>query len=170
MDVQTDAALLGRACRIANEAVHAVALQHRRLRSAEPEDNTFVMRWWADLQFLIVALRRLRRAGELAAHSPAATAVIQDALKDFDQALPSLATMRNIGEHLDAYALDSPKRHDKSIDRRQLEVGSWDGTTLHWLVKQDGSDHELDIDVALSAAGRFYDALRRATRSAKETS
>jgi hypothetical protein len=34
--------------------------------------------------------------------------------------------MRNIGEHADAYATGSPKRHVKT-DLRQLEVGQWDG-------------------------------------------
>jgi hypothetical protein len=49
-----------------------VALQRRRIRSKEPEDDVFVMRWWADLQFYIVALRRLRRAAELASRVPSA--------------------------------------------------------------------------------------------------
>jgi hypothetical protein len=50
-----------------------VALQRRRTRSNEPEDEGFVMRWWADLHFFIVALRRLRRAAELASRVQLAT-------------------------------------------------------------------------------------------------
>jgi hypothetical protein len=40
--------------------------------------------------------------------------------------------MRNIGEHADEYAVDSPKRHVKTLGRKQLEVGSWDGQTFKW--------------------------------------
>ena len=72
-----------------------------------------------------------------------------------------LATMRNIGEHFDSYALDSPGRHDKWIDRRQLEVGEWDGTTFRWLRQRDGRYHELNTNDALAAAERLYDAVRR---------
>src|SRR5579859_2833960 len=54
----SDAAILERAKSLSNEACFTVSLQHRRLRTTEPEDQVFVFRWWADLQFLIVALRR----------------------------------------------------------------------------------------------------------------
>ena len=67
----SDAAILERARSLATEAISTVALQRRRPRSTEPEDGVFVFRWWADLQFLIVALRRLRRAAQLAARTPA---------------------------------------------------------------------------------------------------
>lgn len=146
---------------MANDAIHGVALQCRRLGSTEPEDDTFVMRWWTDLQFMIVALRRLRRAAELAARSTSAAHDVRAALTAFDAALPSLKTMRNVGEHIDSYALDSPRRHGKSIDRRQLEVGEWDGTTFRWLRQRDGRYHELNTSVALAAAERLYDAVRR---------
>ena len=49
-----------RAKSFCNEACFTIALQHRRLKTTEPEDGVFVFRWHADLQFLIVALRRLR--------------------------------------------------------------------------------------------------------------
>ena len=62
----SDAAIMERARSLANEAMFTLALQRRRIRSNGPEDDIFVMRWWADLQFLIVALRRLRRTAELA--------------------------------------------------------------------------------------------------------
>ena len=119
------------------------------------------MRWWTDLQFMIVALRRLRRAAELATRSTPAAHQVRAALAAFDAALPSLKTIRNIGEHFDSYALDSPGRHDKWIDRRQLEVGEWDGTTFRWLRQRDGRYHELNTNDALAAAERLYDAVRR---------
>lgn len=34
--------------------------------------------------------------------------------------------MRNIGEHIDSYAVDDPKRHDPTIDRTMLQVARWD--------------------------------------------
>jgi hypothetical protein len=43
-------ASLERARRLANVELHAIALQRRRLATEEPEDERFVMRWWADLQ------------------------------------------------------------------------------------------------------------------------
>jgi hypothetical protein len=49
---------------IANWSVH---LQYRRLESSDPEDAAFVLRRWADFDFMIVALIRLRRAAQLAA-------------------------------------------------------------------------------------------------------
>lgn len=58
--------MLERARSLANEATFTVALQRRRVRSKEPEDDAFVVRWWADRQLFIVALRRLRRAAEFA--------------------------------------------------------------------------------------------------------
>jgi hypothetical protein len=142
---------------LANIELHAIALQHRRLHSSEAEDDQFVMRWWVDLQFLVVALRRFRRAVTIAITDRDSD--LKAALGSFDAALPSLETMRNIGEHLDAYAIDDPKRHDEAIDRRQLEVGDWDGRKFRWLKQSDGTAHELDIDIALAAARDLYAAL-----------
>jgi hypothetical protein len=81
--------------------MHTVALQVRRLATEEPEDETFVLRWWADLQFLIVALRRLRRAAGLAASADDEGGRLRAAIERFDRRLPALAVMRNVGEHLD---------------------------------------------------------------------
>src|SRR5438105_1232151 len=102
--------------------MHTVALQVRRLSTTEPEDETFVGRWWADLQFLIVALRRLRRAAELALRADSRGGSVAAAIEAFDARLPGLLVMRNVGEHIDSYALDDPKRHHSEIDRRQLQV------------------------------------------------
>jgi hypothetical protein len=162
-------ALLERSRRLANVELHAVALQHRRLRSTEPEDDAFVLRWWADLQFLIIALRRLRRAVRIVAGEDGIDTALPTALARFDAALPSLQTMRNISEHIDAYALDSPHRHNRTIDRRQLEAGSWDGSTFRWRTKPDGTAHELNIDKALDAARELYDALQEAEAPARNT-
>jgi hypothetical protein len=53
---------------------------------------------------------------------------IDRAIKEFDKALTDLKTLRDIGEHHDVYAVDYPKSFVKKVDRKQLEVGSWDGT------------------------------------------
>jgi hypothetical protein len=103
--MQSDQAILQRAICLCNEACFAVALQHRRLRSTEPEDDTFVFRWWVDLQFLIVALRRLRRSAEIAECIPMLADLINVALRGFDEAVPGLAKMRNVGEHVEDYGL-----------------------------------------------------------------
>ena len=150
------AARLGRAHSLANEAMFTVALQCRRLRTQEPEDGTFVMRWWADLQFLIVALSRLRRATKIACEVPAVAEDVKAALHNFDQAIPDLARLRNVGEHIDEYAVDSPSRHDKTVSRKQTQVGSWDGTVYKWL------DVRLNVRDALVAAEELYEALRTA--------
>lgn len=153
MDRPSDAAILERARSLATEAISTVALQRRRLASAEPEDDVFVFRWWADLQFLIVALRRLRRTAQLAGRIPTAAGATQTALQTFDTALPALAQMRNVGEHIDEYALDAPRRHHKDIDRRQLQVGSFDGVTYEWL------GGALNVDDALAAGEELCRAL-----------
>lgn len=66
-DKPSSAAVMERAFSLVNEAMFTVELQRRRVRSEEPEDSRFPARWWADVQFLIVALRR---AAELASGVP----------------------------------------------------------------------------------------------------
>jgi hypothetical protein len=159
----SDAAILERAKSLCNEACFTIALQHRRLQTTEPEDEVFVMRWWADVQFLIVALRRLRRSAELAARVPSISGDLRAAIRKFDNALPTVAKMRNVGEHIDNYGVDAPKRHHPDIDRRQLQVGTWDGTVFRWL----GS--ELDIDDAMQAFGAVKQAAESHCRAEKES-
>jgi hypothetical protein len=155
---EIDAAILERAKSLSNRGCFTVALQRRRLRSAEPEDDTFIFRWWADLEFLVAALRRLRRAAQLATRvsNTGPAAAVSAALTDFDVTLPGLATMRNVGEHIDDYALNAPTRHHHEVRSGQLQVGSWEGTVFDWL------GHQLDIDVALAAAEKLFYAVEQA--------
>lgn len=102
--------MLERMLSLCNEACFTVALQHRRLQTSEPEDDIFVFRWWADLQFLVVALRRLRRSAAIGARISSVSERINQAISSFDKRLPGLAKMRNIGEHIDDYAVDASKR------------------------------------------------------------
>jgi len=133
-----------------------IGLQCRRLRSAEPEDQEFLFRKWADFDFLIVALTRLRRAGKLASEIPETREVMVLALVDFDSALPQLKKFRNIAEHLDEYAIDLG--NNKSVRREALEVSSLsaDGTVLEWL------GHKLNADDALLASRILFDAIKKA--------
>jgi hypothetical protein len=86
--------------------------------------------WWIDLQFFVVALRRLRRAAELAA-SDENPAVIVQAIERFDEALPKLGLLRNVGEHIDEYSREAGR--DPSVRWRQIQVGGWDRSNLEWL-------------------------------------
>ena len=155
----SDAVILERARSFANEAMWTIALQRRRARSTEPEDHKFASRWWVDLQFLIVALRRLRRAAELASRVSSVAPLIESAMRDFDAAVPQLFLFRNVGEHIDDYLLGGPKRRHKQVGRAMLQVGTWDGTTYRWLKES------LNVDLAHGAAVKLCTAVRTASRS-----
>ncbi len=154
MDTPSSAATIERAHSLANEAIHMVALQLRRLQSEEPEDEIFVFRRWADFQFFIVGLRRLRQAALLAAQPKGTDTAIQNAIREFDEALPGLRKMRNVGEHVDEYAVEHGR--DRSVGRRALQVGTFDATTLEWLGER------LNAEDALRAAERLYGAIKNA--------
>jgi hypothetical protein len=170
VEAPSDAATLERCCRLVNIELHAVALQRRRLRSVEPEDDQFIMRWWTDLGFLMVALLRLRRAASLLLGTTYASDELRSALNAFDAATPSLRLMRNVGEHANSYAIDHPKRHAKAIDRRQLEVGEWDGRIFRWLHEADGTRHQLNVDQAQSAAESLWAVLNEQRQAAQRDS
>lgn len=108
------------------------------------------MRWWADLQFLIVALVRLRAAAKT--FQKASGAKIAEAIEAFDAALPKLRKMRDVAEHIDEYAIDSGRRMD--VSRCELAVGAWDGTTFSWM------NSTLNIEKAQAAAEALFRALQ----------
>ena len=124
------AATYERARRLANVAMWSIELQCRRLEAVEPEDAGLVLRRWADFDFLIVALSRLRRATGLAAKVPQLRASLDTALERFDKALPDLKKMRDVAEHVDDYALDRGRQ--KAVGRQASEVSTMeaDGPTL----------------------------------------
>lgn len=155
----SDAATLERAHSFADEYVRTVALQRRRLRSTEPEDEDFLFRWWADVQFLLVALRQLLRAARLAATVLTYSQPLNQAIDDYLAAVPALRRMRDVETHFDEYALDQGKRW-RDVGRRSLQVGSWDGTTFQWL------GVSLDVDEAMAAADALYGAVRDALHDA----
>jgi hypothetical protein len=154
--MQSDKSILQRAISLCNEACFAVALQHRRLRSTEPEDKSFVFRWWVDIQFLVVALRRLRRPAEIAGCVSALSDLISVALREFDDTLPSLAKMRNVGEHVEDYALG--RGRDTTVSPGELQVGCLDWPVYSWL------GESLNLDTALTAAEKLLQAVRGCSR------
>ena len=145
-----------RARRLANLAVWTVELQCRRVKTIEPEDDSFVMRRWQDFQFLIVALARLRRAGTLAAKVNLIKRDINAALKEFDVALPNLKLMRDVAEHIDDYAMD--KGRNKDIDRKALEVFVLDESAVNWLGR------DLDLNVALQASLNLFRVIKDSSK------
>lgn len=156
----TELQVLDRAVRLASNALYAVDLQRRRIKGAEPEDDEFLFRKWIDIQFLISALWRIRLAARAAARRIPADVSIAAAIERFDLQLPNLKDMRDVGQHLDDYAIDSPKRRvtrigeSQPIGRRQLEVGAWSDDQFHWL------GMTLDFSKARMAGMELYGALR----------
>ena len=65
-----------------------------------------------------------------------------------------LAKMRNVGEHIDDYAVDSDRRRYREVVRFDLHVGAFDGTTYEWL------GESFDVDKAQTAAIHLSEALR----------
>lgn len=156
-----DAVIVERTVRLANIEMKTVALQLRRIRGKEPEDHDFIFRRWADLQFFIISLYRLRTTATVG-YNVSNTKIrysIIGAVKEFDRAVPELKKLRNIGEHQNEYAVDSPKRKVKTVDRKQLEVGSWNDTEYNWL------GVTLNIDEAYNAAGKLFTSLQRVRNS-----
>lgn len=148
-----------RALRFANIAMLTIALQRRRLRSVEPEDERFAFRWWADFEFMITALRRMRRAAELAAKAPSVRVEIEAAIAVFDAAVPSLLAMRIVAEHIEDYGVDDPRRRLRDADRGQLEVSTWGSSTVEWLGR------ELNIDDAFAATSTLLRVMRDVARA-----
>ncbi len=142
---------------MANVAMWSIELQCRRLETVEPEDAKFVLRKWADFDFLIVALTRLRRATGLAAQIPQLQPSLSTALVQFDKALPDLKKMRDVAEHVDDYAVDQG-RH-RAVSRKSLEVSTMeaDGPTLCWLQAR------LNVREASLASRALFAALKEAS-------
>jgi hypothetical protein len=153
----TSAATYERARRLANLSLWAIDLQCRRLASSQPEDSVFVFRKWADFDFLVVSLTRLRRAAQLAASIPEVQPSLAAAIREFDAALPHLKRMRDVAEHIDDYAVD--RGRDGNIARQSLEVSlmSEDGSMLKWL------GGELSTHEALRASQRLFEAIKAAS-------
>ena len=128
-----DGAILERSFSFCNEAMHTISLQVRRLQTTEPEDSKFLFRKWADLRFLILSLDRLYKATKIALSVKSISNEIEKARKEFQNSLPFLKNIRDVGEHFDAYSMDNGRL--KHISRGDLQVGTWsrDGTWFSYL-------------------------------------
>jgi hypothetical protein len=94
-----------------------VALQLRRIRGLEPEDDDFVFRRLVDIRFFIIGLNRLRTTATIG-YNVSDTKIlcsIIGTIKEFDKALPGLKKLWNIGEHQNEYADDNPDRRAKLL-------------------------------------------------------
>ncbi len=121
----------------------------------------FIFRRWADFDFLIVCLTRLRRAAKLAEGIPEIRSELTVALQEFDKALPHLKRMRDVSEHIDDYAID--RGRESSISRKQLEVSTVSNddssSTIEWLGVQ------LNSLEALNASQRLFESIKGASRA-----
>jgi hypothetical protein len=101
-------------------------------------------------------LRRLRRTAELAARVLFVEDVLRAAINNFDQALPDLVKMRNVGKHFDEYVLNNPRRRYRDVQGGDLLVNRWNGTQYEWLGRS------LNIDIAHQAAEELFIAVKLA--------
>lgn len=127
-------AILERSFSFCNESIKTILLQCRRLQTTEPEDSTFLFRKWADLRFLILSLDRLEKSVKIARKIPSITDEVDNALDKFHNSIPMLKKFRNVGEHIEDYSLDLG--NDKTVDRKQLQVGKLGEDVFEWLGEQ----------------------------------
>lgn len=150
---------LDRAVRLASEAMRGVSLQLRRMQRSEPEDDEWLLRRVTDFRFLVIALWRLRACANIAADVDEG---LRGALDRFDRRVPDLASLRNVDQHIDDYAIDHPSRRRQRtwagalVGRRALEVWSLNGTEVSWIGRK------IDLSEAVAAANSLYASMRTA--------
>jgi hypothetical protein len=169
----SDAQTLERAARLASNSIFAVRLQLTRIRTSRISDDAdnAVMQRWADSEFLVIALWRLRTTAFIAASVASARDAVTAAIDAFDQQLPDLQVMRHVSQHLDDYAIDHPTRRRQRkpgstalVGRRLLEVAGLGNDEFHWL------RGKLSLDDAEAAANALYAAVRKARDSHQSAS
>jgi hypothetical protein len=133
------------------QAMWGVAMQHERAHTTTQDDERFGglgFRQEIDLQFLLIALRRLRRmAGRVNKLAP--DDALRKELGSFDGGLPTLKTMRDVDEHLDEYIVGDGQRKE-DIELASLGVSLRAEGVLEW------AGLKLDLDDALVRAERLY--------------
>jgi len=160
--------LLEMAHSVANDAIRTVAMQCSRVLANLPDDETFFgargFRKEIALNFMLVALRRLRRAATLVAGVEGCQESLRKSIQQFDEALPSLPTMRNVGEHIDEYILGGAKRRHRDVYASSVGVRLWFTCETGALVF-DWVGQQINIDEALGAAEDLYSAILDTVRS-----
>ena len=145
---------------VANNFVFAVVMQISRVREERADVEPFVMRPFVDLEFLLVALTRLRRAANVINLFPYTETKLSQAMEKYDKRLSGLKQLRNITEHYDDYLLKKGK--DKNIDLKTIRSGlmtkcmSYD--SVEWM------DFRLDLDECLAAAEELYISMSAARK------
>ena len=145
---------------VANNFVFSVAMQISRIREKRADVEPFVMRRFVDLEFLVVALTRLRRAANVINLFPYTETKLSQAMEKYDKRLSGLKQLRNITEHYDDYLLK--KCRNKKIDLKAIRSGymtkciSYD--SVEWM------DFRLDLDECLAAAEELEISMKAARK------
>ncbi|BCY06159.1 hypothetical protein [Actinoplanes sp. L3-i22] len=125
-----------------------------------------------DALLLLVALRNVRRAAQLAARSltkPEAQRCITDALAKFDAALPGVKEARDVIEHLDQYAVGTGNEQKAllaatpSLTRAELAARyslRLEGTYSEPIVRV--GPYAIEAVKVPGTAGRLFEAIRAA--------
>jgi hypothetical protein len=110
------------------DAALAVRTQIERLRTLDMHSPTEHSRRTSDAQFLVIALWRLRMAGEMCAELIDDSSPILRALDAYDAALPQIKNLRHVLMHYDNYVLGNDKRRNHAPGSERLygarDVGS----------------------------------------------
>src|SRR5436309_1365343 len=138
---------------VSTQAMHSVRLQWERSQREESDDNSWggsAFRQEADLQYFLIALRRLRRVAARVEEITQDTDLSQG-LEAFDAALPDVKRMRDVDEHIDEYLIG--RGRDEAVPVGGLEVTIRRGSTLEW------AGMTLDVDDAFHKAEELYAGL-----------
>ena len=145
---------------VAKNFEFAVVMQISRVREERADVEPFVMRSFVDLEFLLVALTRLRRAANVINSFPYTETKLSQAMEKYDRRLSGLKQLRNITEHYDDYLLK--KDRGKIINLKLIRSGymtkcmSYD--CVEWM------DFKLDLDECQAASEELYTSMKAARK------
>ena len=137
---------------LANIYVHAVAMQISRVRQKVSDSDQFVMRPFADLEFLLVTLVRLKRAACAIREVPVAREAMQQAIKEYDKRLPALKDLRNITEHYDDYLLEQGRI--SKVDRSGLLTKTMSPESIDWM------GYRMNLNEIMAAAEALFQEIK----------
>jgi hypothetical protein len=152
----SDPALVERMKSEATQWINAVHMQHRRISHPlvdVDEPGAEVWRQEIDLHFLLVSLTRLRRAVGLVTRVAALRASVLERVSEFDDRLPYLPLLRNVGEHFDDYTVGQGRKTE--VRRAELQTWAFDRDTSGQLVWR-WLGEQLNLAEAHSSAVNLY--------------
>ena len=120
---------------IANLYVYAVRSQIDRIQEVSPEEDSFIMRQFIDIEFLLTALIRLRRCAYMLSEIPQARYLMKNAIDDFDRENPHIKPLRDITEHYDEYLRKIGRNQDidKDIVRKGILKKILSEEDMEWM-------------------------------------